>query len=197
MRRLIVCIAMLVAGVARAEPDDPKKLYDEGTLHYNKGEYGEAVTLWQRSYDLTKAPLLLFNLGQAYRLKGDCAKALELYDSYLRIEAHPADRDQIQQAIGICKQIEVERVQREQRERAEREQELKRTRETEARARAARVEAAVASGRRWRHAGLLTAGAGLAVAVTGGLFVRAARDHAADVANHTGEWDRIWASATT
>jgi len=192
MKRIVFGIVMLVAVAARAEPIDPQKLYDDGASHYQKGEYGEAIALWQRAFDLTKAPLLLFNLGQAYRLKGDCTKALELYDSYLNVEPHPSDRDQIQQAIGICKQIELEREQREQRERAQREQherEVEQARLARAKARAAQLEAQIQRDRRLRHGGLITGGAGLAIAITGGAFVLVARARANDVANHTGEWD--------
>lgn len=191
MIRVAITLVCLVA-IAHAGPDDPQKLYADGTIHYNKGEYADAIALWQRAYDLTHAPGLLFNLGQAHRLKGDCTKALELYDAYLRAEPDASDRDQVNQAIGICKQIEVDRVEHERQAAAEAERrarEREAARAAEAEARLARVREAVARDRARRRVGLIGIEVGVVVAAIGGGFGYEADHYAGVVAHHTGEWD--------
>src|SRR3954471_15303120 len=81
---IVVAVTSSAAAESKADKARAKKLYDEGLTHYNMGEYADAITAWTESYRLSKAPLLLFNLGQAYRLSGDCTKATTFYDSYER-----------------------------------------------------------------------------------------------------------------
>lgn len=99
----------IVGGAQRAHADAKKdkarakQLYDEGLTHYNLGEYQPAIEAWTESYKLSKSPLLLFNIGQAYRLSGDCSKANTFYDSYQREEPEPANKDELDQALALCK----------------------------------------------------------------------------------------------
>jgi tetratricopeptide (TPR) repeat protein len=112
MRSLIagLCLSLLVS-TAMADPKADKvrakQLYDEGLRHYNLAEYAEAITSWKESYLLTKAPLLLFNLGQAYRLSGDCTKAMTFYDNYEREDPEAKNREELDQAIALCKNAPV------------------------------------------------------------------------------------------
>jgi tetratricopeptide (TPR) repeat protein len=70
----------------RAPEQEAKRAYQEGQTHYNLGEYSEAVTAFRRAYELSSAPALLFDIAQAYRLSGDCAKALEVYRHFVRLD---------------------------------------------------------------------------------------------------------------
>jgi hypothetical protein len=84
-------VAALIAGVlalaalegpAAAQPSEAERLYLEGQRAYDGRRYDIALALWQRSFELSKLPELLFNIAQAHRLRnepGDCAKAVELY----------------------------------------------------------------------------------------------------------------------
>jgi len=108
LRTLIAgSLLSLVVGTAVADVKQDKarakQLYDEGLSHYNLAEYDAAITSWKQSYVLTKAPLLLFNIGQAYRLSGDCAKANTFYDTYQREQPDPKNKDELDQAISLCK----------------------------------------------------------------------------------------------
>jgi hypothetical protein len=102
--RAIVLVIVVIGLSARAHADDmvkAKALYDEGLRHYNLAEYPAAITAWKQSYLLSKRPLLLFNIGQAYRLSGDCKAALMFYDNYSREEGTPAP--ELAEAINECK----------------------------------------------------------------------------------------------
>jgi tetratricopeptide (TPR) repeat protein len=108
LRTLIagVSLSLLVATAGADVKKDrarAKQLYDEGLSHYNLAEYDAAITSWKESYLLTKAPLLLFNIGQAYRLSGDCSKANTFYDTYQREQPDPRNREELEQAVALCK----------------------------------------------------------------------------------------------
>ena len=105
MRRTILG-AVLVLAAATAHADDKKKaktLYDQGLNHYNLAEYTDAIKSWKEAYRLAKKPLLLFNIGQAYRLSGDCKQAMIFYDSYQREEPNPKNQDELDEALKLCK----------------------------------------------------------------------------------------------
>ena len=82
---ILVAIHALAAAQPAPSPEERAgELVDEAIRHYNVGEYTEAIAAYKEAYKLVPEPLLLWNLGQAYRLAGDCAKALTSYRSYVR-----------------------------------------------------------------------------------------------------------------
>jgi tetratricopeptide (TPR) repeat protein len=100
MPQALVLIAFLSAAVnvAAEEPTtEAKEHYRKGTAAYNLGRYREAAQEYERAYELTLDPALLFNVGQAYRLAGDRQKAVIAYRSYLR-SAPEGDRRAVAEA---------------------------------------------------------------------------------------------------
>lgn len=108
MRASIVGLTVLVAAASPAAAQSKqdkakaKALYESGLNHYNLAEYPEAIKDWKEAYSLTKKPLLLFNIGQAYRLSGDCKLAGTFYDTYQREEPNPKNQDELDQALALC-----------------------------------------------------------------------------------------------
>jgi len=108
MRASIVGLTVLVAAASpaaaqsKADKAKAKKLYDSGLNHYNLAEYPEAIKDWKEAYSISKKALLLFNIGQAYRLAGDCKLAGTFYDSYQREEPNPKNQDELDQALALC-----------------------------------------------------------------------------------------------
>lgn len=115
MRTQIFSLLLIVASTAPAFADakaDKAKaiaLYDEGLRHYNVAEYPEAIAAWKQAYLLSKKPLLLFNLGQAYRLSGDCKQAMTFYDSYQREEPSPKNQADLDEALKLCATVAVDK----------------------------------------------------------------------------------------
>src|SRR4051812_11405736 len=106
MRTSLLCLSILFAS-APALADHKKtavELYDEGLRHYNVAEYPEAIASWKQAYLMSKKALLLFNIGQAYRLSGDCKQAMTFYESYEREEPSPKNQNELDQALALCKQ---------------------------------------------------------------------------------------------
>src|SRR5688500_2544013 len=90
----IVGVLALVATPVRAqEPsvdsrrDEAKRRFERGALHHEAGEYDLAIADFQAAYALSHAPLLIFNIAQSLRLKGDCAAAAAEYRRF--VEAAP------------------------------------------------------------------------------------------------------------
>lgn len=66
-----------------------RALAEEGRILHDRGEYGRAVDAFQAAYVLAPSPAILFNLGQAYRLKADCDNAVLMYRAFLRSRPEP------------------------------------------------------------------------------------------------------------
>ncbi len=98
LRGTAAALVLLVLGPVYAAPPTPsdlrtaRELYDKGITAYNLGEYDSAVAQLKRSYELSKAAPLLFNIAQAFRAKGDHAQALSFYRTYLRLVPNARNR---------------------------------------------------------------------------------------------------------
>lgn len=76
------------AAGATASPADverARQLHEEGLAHYEKRQYGRAIAAYRKAYALVPAPGILFNLAQAYRLRGDCKRAYRAYKNFLAV----------------------------------------------------------------------------------------------------------------
>lgn len=61
-----------------------RMLSDRATAEYRLGYYAEAARLYEDAYRTWNDPALLYNLGQAYRMNRESAKALVAYRSYVQ-----------------------------------------------------------------------------------------------------------------
>src|SRR5579859_3277223 len=102
MARLSFCI-LLVCGAAGADEPAERKAHlfsDQGMERFRKGDYDAAITAFQSANALAPRPILLFNLGQAYRLKGDCRRALDSYRAYLDVAPDATNRPRVEAFIA-------------------------------------------------------------------------------------------------
>jgi len=107
----VVVLGVLVAGGgarpawAQRQADDgaraqAKKLAESAQVHFDLGEYDAAVADFKEAYRLFPTPGLLYNLGQAYRLKGDCANAATMYRNYLRLDTSTPHRAVVEKHLA-------------------------------------------------------------------------------------------------
>jgi tetratricopeptide (TPR) repeat protein len=89
---LLAAAMMLVAGAALAQPSDAERLYNQGQQAYDAKNYGAALEAWQRSYELSKLPALVFNIAQAQRLHGDCRAAVDSYRKFVELDPTSSER---------------------------------------------------------------------------------------------------------
>ena len=91
----------LCSGMARADDTQrAKELFTQGTTLFTVGEFDKAIEAWQEGYKAKPDPGFLYNIGQAYRLKGDPAKAIFFYRGYLRNSPKAANRADIEAKIA-------------------------------------------------------------------------------------------------
>lgn len=95
---------LLLLGTAHADDKvaHAKQLYADGKRYYDVADYGKAIDAWKQAYVLASAPMLLFNIGQAYRLSGDCTTALKFYASYEREATKLSNKDELDEARSRC-----------------------------------------------------------------------------------------------
>lgn len=70
--------------------------------HFDHGEYAEAIADYREAYRLWPSPGLLYNLGQAYRLVGDCAHASQAYREYLHLTPDSPYRATVEQNLSAA-----------------------------------------------------------------------------------------------
>jgi tetratricopeptide (TPR) repeat protein len=83
---LVVVLAVLpsLAWAPLAWASPATELLDRGLRAYAVGKYDDAIADFQRGYQLEPRAELLYALGQAQRMKGDCRAAAASYRAYLR-----------------------------------------------------------------------------------------------------------------
>lgn len=122
---LAAAILLTPALPALAQPKKPagkqdprlaeaKKLFEQGAASYTQGNYEAAIDAWQKSYEISKKPLIFESIGNAYERLGDARKAREylakwrevapkeeqdLLDSRIKnLEARVAREDELEKA---------------------------------------------------------------------------------------------------
>jgi tetratricopeptide (TPR) repeat protein len=95
--------ATMAAALAPA-PQGPTKQqrfdqhYSAAVAFYEQRKYPEAIAEFEAAYEIDAQPLVLFNIGQAYRKGSQLEAALAKYREYL--EKDPAaERDRVRQII--------------------------------------------------------------------------------------------------
>jgi tetratricopeptide (TPR) repeat protein len=71
----------------------------QGRKQFDLGKFDEAIRLFEEAYDVYPYPEALYNLGQAWRQKGDVKKAVFYYKSYLRNKPTAANRADVEARI--------------------------------------------------------------------------------------------------
>jgi tetratricopeptide (TPR) repeat protein len=112
---LAAVLAVGLSGTARADSLDPperaRTLSDQGRTYHADGDYDHAIGSFKAAYELAPSPGLLFNLAQAYRLKGDCENAAIMYKSYLRTGPDRQHRELAESQLDTVERCVSRRVQ--------------------------------------------------------------------------------------
>lgn len=106
VRVAVLMVMLLRPGLALAENGDAQKAkqrYETGERAYRLGDFDAAVRDFKAAYQLAPVPLILYNIGQAFRLKGDGAQALFFYQQYISTGAAGDSRRVAEQRIAELK----------------------------------------------------------------------------------------------
>lgn len=88
--QLLVCAALAIPSIAVAQNKSADDYYKEGETAYNLADFDKAIESFKKGYELepdeSKKAAYLYNVGQSYRQKKDCANARFFYKRYLAIK---------------------------------------------------------------------------------------------------------------
>ena len=83
---MLLLSTVALAGQARADNVEEARAYvNKATAAYALNHYAVAAENFEKAFELKPDPALLYNAAQAYRLAGNKERALELYESYVRV----------------------------------------------------------------------------------------------------------------
>jgi hypothetical protein len=89
---------LLLAAVAHADPTQDAKAKaaaNAGAALFGKNDFAGAAAKFEEAYRLNGDPSYLFNIAQAYRHSGDCARSADFYGRFLADVPHPPNEDKI------------------------------------------------------------------------------------------------------
>jgi tetratricopeptide (TPR) repeat protein len=98
----LVAAIVLLASNARAV-QSPVDYQQKATAAFALGHYAEAAESFEKAFELTPEPALLYNAAQAYRLAGNKERALTLYENYLRVYGGKDKRAELESRIDELK----------------------------------------------------------------------------------------------
>jgi hypothetical protein len=113
-RALASLIVLLALAVPRAWADDPqldaaKAAFDAGKAAFDAGKLDDALAKFKESYQLSKSPFLLYNIGHTYDARGDKAKALYYFQQFLaKTDASAPLRDEVQKRVDALQKEGVQ-----------------------------------------------------------------------------------------
>lgn len=204
--RIAAFVALLLAApvpmpsaVAQSKPGTvSEKARKQAAVHYRRGAkafkdglFDEALEQYQKAYELAPAPLLMFNIGLAYRAQGDTTAALTSFRAFLGQQPKGTISDEAREYVRELEvRLQRERRARETRDAARRERERERTQRERLAAMRVRDDrrADARAGRTQRVTGLVLVGAGLALSTTGLFFGLSARSISGELSEHQGPW---------
>jgi tetratricopeptide (TPR) repeat protein len=111
---LLLALALAV-GAHGAEPtkaaqDEAKPIFAEAQQAYQLGKFEDAIARYEKVYQLTNHPSLLFNLAQCHRQLGNFERAAFFYERYLASARAPIPNEQL--ARDLLAEMEQKRDQK-------------------------------------------------------------------------------------
>jgi tetratricopeptide (TPR) repeat protein len=102
---LVLLVFFAMAGVPRLAiaADDGADYQQKATTAFALGKYAVAAENFEKAYEASPDPSLLYNAAQAYRLAGNKERALTLYENYLRVYGGGEKRADIEARIAELK----------------------------------------------------------------------------------------------
>lgn len=101
---LLLCGGALAPGAARADDADgavqaARELYERGEKNFEAGKFVEAGNDFEAAYKLTPRNELLYDAGHAFDRGGSAARAVEMYEAYLRTGEQLPEETRVRQRL--------------------------------------------------------------------------------------------------
>ena len=83
--------------------------YQQATRAYDLGKYQEAIDEYQKVYEIDGDPVMLYNIGQAYRLNDQAQESIHFYRRYLQRSPEARNREDVERKITSLEKLIEER----------------------------------------------------------------------------------------
>jgi tetratricopeptide (TPR) repeat protein len=88
------------AQLTQQQKDEVKLHYQRATRAYDLQKYQEAIEEYQKAYEISGDPPMLYNIGQAYRLSDQPAEAVRYYRRFLQRMPNARNREDVERKIA-------------------------------------------------------------------------------------------------
>jgi tetratricopeptide (TPR) repeat protein len=90
-------------GPAEAYDQEARTLFQAGTMAYSDGRFEEAMRLFEKSYELSRRPSLLFNIASAAERLRMEAEAVAAYEKYLEQVQDAPNRKFVESRLEVLR----------------------------------------------------------------------------------------------
>jgi tetratricopeptide (TPR) repeat protein len=107
----LVFTVLALSSTAAAQESDPsldneaRALFEAGAEAYNAARYDAALRYFEQSYELSRRPGLLYNIGASADRLQQSARALEAYRAYLEALPDANNRAAVQRRIAFLESL--------------------------------------------------------------------------------------------
>ena len=97
------------AQLTQTQKDEVKLHYQRATRAYDLQKYQEAIEEYQKAYEISGDPPMLYNIGQAYRLADQPSEAVRYYRRFLQRMPNARNREDVERKIADQEKLIDER----------------------------------------------------------------------------------------
>ena len=107
LKKLITSIVTLLIftismGAAALDLKKAKQFYDQAEKHYDKSQFKEALTLYEKAFDLSKKYEMYFSIAQCQRHLKNYERAIFFYKRFLSKFPTSVYKDEVVKQIAAC-----------------------------------------------------------------------------------------------
>ena len=95
--------------MTQAQKDEVKLHYQRATRAYDLQKYLEAIDEYQKAYEISGDPPMLYNIAQAYRLADQPAEAVRYYRRFLQRMPNARNREDVERKIADQEKLAEQR----------------------------------------------------------------------------------------
>jgi tetratricopeptide (TPR) repeat protein len=107
---LIAALALPAqAQMSQSQKDEVKLHYQRATRAYDLQKYQEAIDEYQKAYEISGDPPMLYNIAQAYRLADQPAEAARYYRRFLQRMPSARNREDVERKIADQEKLAEQR----------------------------------------------------------------------------------------
>jgi hypothetical protein len=99
----------LAMQLSSQQKQDVRVHYERATRAYDLNKYQEAIDEYQKVYEIDGDPVMLYNIGQAYRLNDQPQESIHFYRRYLQRSPEARNREDVNRKIVNLEKLIEER----------------------------------------------------------------------------------------